>query len=553
MAISEYREFVLVADADCRQSEVEKDEQGVHGFTVQVFSSPAGEGEPQSRPVPSDLKRYLGRLERRKLDVDGIIGLGEALADLLLPDQARELFIRSLDRLEPGQGLRLRLRLAPALASIPWEYMYVQRGAGEKDSTGFLALDPRISIVRHEALPVSGDFYEAPRPRRLLVALASPEGDGYQPLDLAQERANMEEALRGVPGIQLDFVEPATVQRVSDALLAGADVCGADVCGADVFHFAGHGVFQSTGLGTSIGSIVGEGAVVLVDEAGGPALVPADQIAVNLRGHGVQLVVLGACQTGRRDEENVWSGVVAALMEAGIPAAVAMQFKIWDDAAIAFGKSFYQALVAGLPLDQAVSAGRLAVFNLCHPLRDDPERGLFWREWGVPVLYLRSGQDFVLPAIADADERRAVAEGPTTVVRHRFGAIGPRGRYVAVEAGVVKGGRIESYLKVGRLRGRVTQVDAEQVTGGEISAEGEADVVEGEWTGVRLGSIGGPPQQPVAAGLTCPDCDEPVEASARFCPNCGAELPAGPKFCAQCGAKLTPGAKFCPQCGASVA
>ena len=103
-------------------------------------------------------------------------------------------------------------------------------------------------------------------------------------------------------------------------------------------------------------------------------------------------------------------------------------------------------------------------------------------------------------------------------------------------------------------------MDAEQVTGGEISAEGEADVVEGEWTGVRLGSIGGPPApsgpssapQPVAAGLTCPDCDEPVGASARFCPNCGAELPAGPKFCAQCGAELTPGAKFCPQCGASL-
>jgi hypothetical protein len=542
MAISKYREFVLVAD------EVEKDELGIHGFTVQVFNSPAGEGEPQSRSVPSDLQRYMGRLERRKLDVDGIIGLGEALADLLLPDRARELLIRSLDRLEPRQGLRLRLRLAPALASIPWEYMYVQRGAGEKDSTGFLALDPRISIVRHEALPVSGDLDPTPRARRLLVALASPEGDGYQPLDLAQERANMEEALQGVPGIQLDFVEPATVQRLSDELLHGADVCG-----ADVFHFAGHGVFRSTGLGTSIGAVVGEGTVVLVDEAGGPALVPADQVAVNLRGQGVQLVVLGACQTGRRDEENVWSGVVAALMEAGIPAAVAMQYKIWDRAAIAFSRSFYQALVAGLPLDQAVSAGRLAVFNLCHPLRDDPERGLFWREWGVPVLYLRSGQDFVLPAIADADERRAVAEGPATVVRHRFGAIGPRGKYVAVEAGVVRGGRIESYLKVGRMRGRVTQVDAEQVTGGEISAEGEADVVEGEWTGVRLGSIGGPPPQPVTAGLTCPDCDEPVEASARFCPNCGAELPAAPKFCAQCGAKLTPGAKFCPQCGASVA
>ncbi len=75
---------------------------------------------------------------------------------------------------------------------------------------------------------------------------------------------------------------------------------------------------------------------------------------MNLRGCGVQLA-LGACQTGRRDEQTVWSGVVAALMQAGIPATVAMQYTIWDDSAMAFSRHFYQALLAGLPLDQAVS------------------------------------------------------------------------------------------------------------------------------------------------------------------------------------------------------
>jgi len=525
MPINHYREFVLVAD------DVDRDGFGIHGFTIQVFSSPAGEGQPEPRTVPSDLRRYLGHLERRKLDVDGVIGIGEALADLLLPDQVRQLFIRSLDRLEPDQGLRLRLRLPPALASIPWEYAYVQRGDGEKDATGFLALDPRVSIVRHESLPVSGDaaslpfisegFDTAPKTRRLLVALANPEGDGYQPLNLAQEQANVEQALQGVPGIKLDFVEPATVQRVADALLAGADV----------FHFAGHGVFQPTGLGTSFRSAVGEGSLVLVDDSGAPALVPADQLAVNLRGHGVQLVVLGACQTGRRDEENVWSGVVVALMEAEIPAAVAMQYKIWDDAAVAFSRSFYQALAAGLPLDQAVSAGRLAVFNVCHELRDDPQQGRFWRDWGVPVLYLRSGQDFVMPAITDPDQRESVAQGVRVTLRHRFGEIGPRGRYVGIEAGVIERGEIESHLQVGRMRGKVTQVEAEDATSGEISAEGEADVVEGEWTGVRLDTVGGP--------------------AARARRGVGGR-PTGPRFCTQCGAEIPADAKFCPRCGTKV-
>ena len=103
MSIDEYLDFSLAAE------DVEKDAEGIHGFTVRVFSSPAGRSEPQPRTMPADLRRYLGHLERRKLDVDSIVGLGEALADLLLPEPVRALFVESLDALGPGQGLRLRL------------------------------------------------------------------------------------------------------------------------------------------------------------------------------------------------------------------------------------------------------------------------------------------------------------------------------------------------------------------------------------------------------------------------------------------------------------
>jgi hypothetical protein len=169
-------------------------------------------------------------------------------------------------------------------------------------------------------------------------------------------------------------------------------------------------------MGKQLGSVVGEGAIVLESSDGNPQLMSADQLAVNLRGRGVQLVVLGACQTGRRDQENVWSGVVAALMRTGIPAALAMQYTIWDDSAIAFSRSFYKALAAGLQLDQAVTAGRIAVFNLCHPLQDDPRKGGYWRDWGVPVLYYRADQAFKLPAVMDPRMReRLVTEKDLTL------------------------------------------------------------------------------------------------------------------------------------------
>ena len=103
MTIQTYRDFVLAADV------VERGADGLaRAFAVRVFASPAGEGAPLRRELPDDLGKVLGRLDRRKLDLPGIIGLGEVLADLLLPAAAREMLVQSLARLGAGEGLRLR-------------------------------------------------------------------------------------------------------------------------------------------------------------------------------------------------------------------------------------------------------------------------------------------------------------------------------------------------------------------------------------------------------------------------------------------------------------
>jgi len=90
-----------------------------------------------------------------------------------LPDSLRDLFTRCLDRLQPEQGLRLHLHLPSGLADIPWEYMYIPRAGdtkeSDKDVTGFLGLDPRISIIRHERLSAPGEFNQTPRQRRILA------------------------------------------------------------------------------------------------------------------------------------------------------------------------------------------------------------------------------------------------------------------------------------------------------------------------------------------------------------------------------------------------
>jgi membrane protease subunit (stomatin/prohibitin family) len=50
---------------------------------------------------------------------------------------------------------------------------------------------------------------------------------------------------------------------------------------------------------------------------------------------------------------------------------------------------------------------------------------------------------------------------------------------------------------------------------------------------------------------TCPKCNAPLAAHAKFCPECGAKI-AAEAHCTQCGAMLKPGAKFCAACGTKV-
>ena len=75
-----------------------------------------------------------------------------------------------------------------------------------------------------------------------------------------------------------------------------------------------------------------------------------------------------------------FSGVATALVRAGVPAVLAMQFPISDQAAIAFSREFYRRLASGDALETAVTEGRLLIS------RRDPES----LEWATPVLYLRA-------------------------------------------------------------------------------------------------------------------------------------------------------------------
>ena len=85
-------------------------------------------------------------------------------------------------------------------------------------------------------------------------------------------------------------------------------------------------------------------------------------------------------------------------MREGIPAVVAMQYEITDDAALAFAAGFYEALARGKPVDQAVTKAREIVRVTQNSL-----------EWATPVLFLASDETRLFE-IATPEAPAAVAD-----------------------------------------------------------------------------------------------------------------------------------------------
>jgi len=395
----EYRDF------DIEAFDHEEGAGGDQRFKVRVTDSPAGQqriGRAEQVSLPADLRPRLRRLERRLLELGEMIDLGELLAKLLLPARARRLLDLSRAMLDPGEGLRIRLGLdSYALSDLPWEYLYIpgpDTPPDQRGPEGFLVLDRRVSLVRYELMAQKTESLDpvGKGPLRLIALLADPRDSRYPELDLETERQNIEKAMSKLSGIEVEFFPGGRVIDLEDALTRGAHI----------LHYAGHGEFVGE-MGAKFGTQEGKGALVLVGEDGGVKLFPVEKLAQNLVGRNIRLAVFGACKTAQRDQYNAWTGVAPALTRAGIPAVVAMQYTVRDTNAIAFSRRFYGALASGETIDAAVTDGRLAIFN---------RSALDERDWGVPVLYLRTPGGILFPA---GEQETVVKPPPPTTVDKR--------------------------------------------------------------------------------------------------------------------------------------
>jgi CHAT domain len=338
----------------------------------------------------------LAQLASKTITLANLAILGNQLAECLLPSgPIRSLFRDAYRFAGDDRGVRLRLILADhALKQLPWEFLYVDLLGGAPDSMrGFLSLDKTISILRHEALPFPHPTL-TPAPAGLrelpvLIVAAAPEGE--EQLDLDGEIGTIEEALQhfdlGGLKITSKVLRDATEQELSNALLGEQST--------PIFHFAGHGGVGVRRDDFNRDVLKGEGYVLLLTDHTGRQKRPlsADDLARELKRAGTRLAVLNSCYSGTRNATYPWSGVASALSSSGIPAIMAMQFKVKHVEAEAFSRAFYAALALGLSLDEAVWSGRVAMLK--SGISDSDAAANV--EWGVPVLYSRLPDGALFP------------------------------------------------------------------------------------------------------------------------------------------------------------
>lgn len=359
---------------------------GRRGPEVRVLGSPAG--EDARAPFDSDLSGHdLTRLARiferasnappgavrRHLRPTADAGdrrfveeVGERLFRSLVSGEVRERLVQSLERAPRGLRIRLQLDLsrtgadtvadgAPGLHRLPWELLRWPDGGRPP-----MALSRRTPVIRH--LEVEGAVGPPPAgPVGVLVV--APEPRDAPPLALAREIEALRRELSGGRDVHLRVLDPPTLEGLIDAL-RGGDV--------QVLHFMGHGELEPPGI---------EGALVLEDPSGRSRRLGAHDLMEQLGDFlaPLRLVFLNACRTAEAADGAPWAGVATALVKAGVPAVIAMQFPVTDRGAVTFAGAVYERLAAGAPVEEAVTEGRLAI------RRDHPGSP----EWATPALFLR--------------------------------------------------------------------------------------------------------------------------------------------------------------------
>lgn len=341
-------------------------------YQARVLSAPMGGGECELH-LPfavADLPKIRREIEAHVRQGDpaaqrALEDLGAMLFDALFQGPVRDSYLASRGCTDTHRGAGLRLRLtarteAVEILSLPWELLY------RKETREFVARSHLHPLVRYVPAPRASS---TPRDEtlRILVAWAAPRT--HEGPDAEAEVGRLREALQSRRDVAVEPLPNATIEGLQRVLSTGF---------FDVLHFIGHGFTDPTSR---------EGFLVLENGRAGAAMVAAAVLADLVRSHrSLRLVYLSSCEGAVLPVTpglDSFQASATALVLAGVPTVIAMQFPVSNRAAQALSTSFYEALADGDPPDTALAKARHA-FWLSRPTSC---------EWITPTVWAAAVDD----------------------------------------------------------------------------------------------------------------------------------------------------------------
>lgn len=329
-----------------------------------VARSRQGEQDSNIRICPSKaIASASESIKQNHVDAHLLEEFGEQVYRWLFPSTINTLF-ESTVAVARNENAKVRLRLqidANAIATLPLEFLY------RKNGRYFMAVNPSIVISRYLNVPLP----TAPVRRQegslhMLAIISAPNDQGQLSPDDWDNR--IREALHGPLSngqLNLRTVKQATRKEIRKALLEQKP---------NIIQFIGHGIYQD-----------GKGHLALVADGTGKTWLVDDEKFANLfLGYDdhLGLVSLTTCESGMSDDPQGFLGIAPQLIQRiGVPAVLAMQYKVLVKTAEIFLDEFYTCIAAHKPIDWAVQAARNALAT---------ELGTDNREFATPVLYMRA-------------------------------------------------------------------------------------------------------------------------------------------------------------------
>jgi DNA-binding transcriptional ArsR family regulator len=341
----------------------------------------------QLKPDQKEVLRDLGLLNESGLINNLQVRVGQDLYQALFPGDLNAAFQMAWNQARGQRGtVALQLRFdedTVALARYPWELLYYRR---------HLLPSGGVELTRYISYSEASTTLSVAPPLRVLYVESRPTG--LSELPDGKEQTTVGAALKALEDeglVSLENLSPPTYDGLIDRIEGAQD---------HVLHFDGHGrvarrcpvcggmnyphhtTCQQADCGHSLEGVPPLGYLAFERGDGSRRVDWVDSNALGiLYGSAMRLAVLSACHSGEVRGDTLFGGVGPALIQAGVPAVVAMQTPVKVRTATRFMRGFYGALARFESLPAAMTSGRRRLF-----------RG---QEWFIPALYLRSQDDEV--------------------------------------------------------------------------------------------------------------------------------------------------------------